>query len=366
MDRNPEKLWERNLRARGLVSLGAVALDYGADWERFVQWLSEGRHGSMGFLERHSQLRQAPEALFPGATGAFVVGLPYDVGDRLHAPRSRAAMYARFRDYHRVFKDALAQEAAAAFGGDQFRVLVDSAPVLERALAARTGAGFVGKNTCFIHPTAGSFLLLGEVLVRGVSVQSQQPWDSRERKDGQGCGPCRACQVVCPTGALDEDFRMDSKKCLSYWTIENRGTIPEEFWPHLATYWFGCDLCQLACPYNRPGPRLTAPSWFEQRSLPPLEEVAVMSQRQYEEWFGGTPLTRAKRAGLQRNALIALCVKGTEGLGEILKVAEAQGNAPVPQTVAQIRAYGRRRERQRLKYSLPDKSDTRMSSWDSP
>src|SRR5690606_6307703 len=135
--------------------------------------------------------------------------------------------------------------------GARTRVMVDTAPVLERALAAKTARGFIGKNTCYIHPLLGSFLMLGVVLT-DIPLPSDErvPVDPARHLPSGGCGACRECQVHCPTGALDADYRIDAKKCLAYWTIEHRGVIPERFWPWIGTYYFGCDICQITCPYN--------------------------------------------------------------------------------------------------------------------
>ena len=160
----------------------------------------------------------------------------------------------------------------------------------------------------------------------------------RKTKQG-GCGPCRLCQDECPTGALSTDYVIDARRCLSYWTIEHRGTIPEEFWPHLARYVFGCDICQLACPYNVRAERTAPPDDFRQRELPALFETAVMDQAQIERYFGGSPMTRAKRGGLRRNALIALAVTRDHRLAEALEYARRDPEPPLPETTSQIERY---------------------------
>lgn len=292
----------------GLLFLGVAPLDVEAAYLRFADWLAEGRHGSMQWLEAHADVRRAPERLLSGASAALVFALPYADGvDATTGPR--VAKYARFRDYHRVLGDAghaIAAELAATFGGD-FRPAVDTLPLLEKAVAAGTAQGFFGKHSCYIHPTHGSFLLLMEILTTlPLAVDERPHWDGARRSEHGGCGSCTLCQIRCPTGALDAAYRIDARRCLSYWTIEHRGTIPSEFWPYLAEYWYGCDICQDVCPYNRPSK--ISPLAAEPRALPPLSAVARMTQREYEAWFGGTAMTRAKRAGLRRNALIALAV----------------------------------------------------------
>jgi len=273
---------------QGLIFLGAVSPEYKKDFERFTAWLAERRHAELQYLENHASVRGNPSQLLEGAQSAVILALPYFLSGPETVPR--VAQYARYADYHRVLRRKAENVARSVFDEGTFRVAVDSAPLLERALAAKTHRGFIGKNTLYIHPDRGSFLLLAEVLTQTRlerDVPSVVPLD-RKTKEG-GCGPCKLCQTACPTGALDRDYSMDASKCLSYWTIENRGAIPLKFWPYLAEYYFGCDLCQLACPYNlkAQGP---PPDW-KPRSYPPIEKVAVMNQAEYEVHFGGTALT---------------------------------------------------------------------------
>jgi epoxyqueuosine reductase len=200
--------------------------------------------------------------------------------------------------------------------------------------------GFIGKNTCFIHPDHGSFMLIGEILLsRQLSFSDPAATvDPNQRSENGGCGSCRRCQVHCPTGALDQDYKLDARKCLAYWTIEHRGTIPFEFWPHLPTYVFGCDLCQLACPYNRKA-SLTQEAIRSDLLHPDLFALATMSQQHYEAWMGGTPLTRAKREGLRRNALIAMAVTRDERLSEACAAVNTEDADVLHQTLEQIKIW---------------------------
>jgi epoxyqueuosine reductase len=200
--------------------------------------------------------------------------------------------------------------------------------------------GFIGKNTCFIHPEYGSLMLIGEILLSHhlTLSDSASPVDPNQRTSEGGCGTCRRCQVNCPTGALDTAYKLDARKCLAYWTIEHRGTIPFEFWPHLPTYIFGCDLCQLACPYNRkaiPTSEPTRPDLIN----PDLFDLATMSQSRYEAWMGGTPLTRAKREGLRRNALIAMAVTKDERLAEACAGVKEEDAEVLHRTLEQIKTW---------------------------
>ena len=343
--------------SHGLVFLGVEALGTEPDFPRFQAWLARGDHAGMGYLERNSALRAEPSQLMPGSKVALLIGLNYYLGDRTPTARGtvsgvapRIAQYARLRDYHKIMwqkGDALLADLWQLFGREgQGRVVVDSAPILERALAARGGSGFIGKNTCFIHPTRGSFLLLAEILVDlppeafGLGVTpNPSPVASEERTAAGGCGTCKRCQVHCPTGALDEAYRLDARKCLAYWTIEHRGTIPETFWPWMRLYFFGCDICQLVCPYNRKATVDVTEDVLKLAGVTSLFAVATMDQAGYERMFGGTPMTRAKREGLMRNALIAMTVTSDPELERAIAICEdASEPAVVHATIAQIRA----------------------------
>lgn len=299
----------------------------------------------MTYLEKYPEIRRQPGSILPGAKTALILALPYYQGDAFvkeGSPRAvaRIAQYARFRDYHRVLAERGERLAAwlTERAGGQTRVCVDTAPILERALAEGSEQGFIGKNTCYIHPRLGSFLLLGELFTTlALEVDSRRPSEARPKSPSGGCGECRLCQVQCPTGALDEAYRLDARKCLSYWTIEHRGPIPYEFWDGVAQYVFGCDLCQLACPWNWKADN-QLPRSLPTRDFPSLFAIATMSQTDYETAFGGTPLTRAKRNGLRRNALIAMFVLADPRLPEALQAADRDPGEPVGETARQIRA----------------------------
>lgn len=332
--------------ASGLAFLGVARLaPDGEATERLKIWLASGRHAGMHYMETHEALRADPRALLAGARSVVIVGLDYFQGDRLPRgdDRPRIAQYARLKDYHRVLWSrgeavlaSLHEGHAQAVG----RVVTDSAPLLERALAAKAGRGFVGKNTCFIRPDEGSFFLLGELLTSlDLPLTEKPPVDPNQRTDKGGCGSCKRCQVHCPTGALDQEYTLDARKCLSYWTIEHRGTIPEQFWPWLKLYMFGCDICQLVCPYNRDIEPAPIADLTRVDATPDLFEVATMNQTYYEQRFGGTPLTRAKRTGLMRNALIAMTVTNDVRLDAAISLASSLGDDMVRDTIAQIHQW---------------------------
>lgn len=330
--------------------LGVVPLGEDPDFVRFTGWLERSQHAGMSFLKNHLNLRRDPRGLGDGLRSAIIVGFNYHQGDTRKKLRERTgpsvAQYARLRDYHRVIRDLggriLAGLPEVLGIPVQGRVTTDSAPILERSHAARAGKGFVGKNTCFIQPGAGSFFLLGEILVDAeLPVAEVRPVKATERSAEGGCGTCRRCQVNCPTGALDEAWNLDANKCLAYWSIEHRGQVPEEYWRWFATYLFGCDICQLVCPYNRGAPVMEPGNLLRVDAAPDLYRVATMNQAEYEAMFGGTPLTRAKREGLIRNALIAMFVTKHPRLTEVLAMYKENPGTPevIAGTIAQIEGF---------------------------
>lgn len=378
-----EKLIRQIVARHNLELWGVVKLDAEPTYPAFKTWIGDQKHAGMAYLERHQHCRSDPRELLLGAKSAIILGANYDLGDRYNSEKNkpRIAQYARQKDYHKVLRrrgELIWNEILAELGNlgeghagalPKGRVVVDSAPILERALASRTGSGFIGKNTMFIHPEKGSFYLLSEIITTAEIANEEQVAISQEglptlqqpRTEKGGCGSCRRCQVHCPTGALHTDYSLDANLCLSYWTIEHRGPLPEHVWPWLADYVFGCDICQLVCPYNR-GSRTTpdvAPMGVPtglasdtQSSSPgkkpmgsfaaeaDLPFLARMTQEDYVRVFGGTPMTRAKRGGLMRNALVAMYVIGHTSLDAVLSEYGARIDLPevVTQTVAQIRS----------------------------
>lgn len=337
------------VEAEQLTFLGVAKLRPEADAAgRFREWLADGRHAGMGYLAENQSLRADPRALLEGARTAIVVGLGYYQGDKtqsgelIRAPR--VAQYARLKDYHKVLwrrGEAVLTGLHRRFDPKAVgRVVTDSAPILERALAARAGSGFIGKNTCFIQPDRGSFFLLGELLTSFELPDTEEPpVDPTMRSEKGGCGTCKRCQVHCPTGALDKDYSLDARRCLAYWTIEHRGTIPERFWPWLEQYVFGCDICQLVCPYNRKIEPAPLSDLVRVEATPALFDVATLTQAEYERRFGGTPMTRAKRTGLMRNALIAMTVTSDPRLREAMTIAAERGDDVVQATLIQIEQW---------------------------
>jgi len=254
----------------------------------------------MPWMEETAQLRLDVQRLLPGAQTVVVLGCSY-----FHPhPPSVVARFARSRDYHKTFKawlKRLMQRLKEAYPDMAMRAFVDSGPVLEKVWAVKAGLGFVGKNGCLIHPRKGSWLLLATLLL-------SLPADSLGEAVKEACGSCRACIEACPTGAILEGRRVDARRCLSFHTIENRGAWPEVM--QRGGWVFGCDSCQEVCPHNRrveAGHEVFVPRPF---ALWPMQRFLRLDEADYAQLLG-TPLVRAKREGLQRNAAYVLGVGAT-------------------------------------------------------
>lgn len=268
-------------------------------------WLAAGMHASMSYLERHRDLRLDPDRLLPGVRSIVCVALSYDPGPATaparHAPGevpARVARYALGRDYHQVLRaklKALVRAARTQVPELRARVAVDTAPVLERYWAVRSGLGWWGKHGCVIIAGLGSWVFLGEILL--------DVWLPRGTPQASRCGECERCLRACPTGALVAPGRLDARRCTAYWTIEHRGDFPPGV-PPLAPWVFGCDACQEACPWNR-GVRPSreaafAPAW---PALPAqVEEWLALEPQHFERYLKCTPMERAGLEGLRRNA----------------------------------------------------------------
>ena len=191
----------------------------------------------------------------------------------------------------------------------------------------------------FIHPDRGSFFLLAEVLCcLELEFDRKIQVNPKTRTKLGGCGTCRRCQVHCPTGALSKDYILDANKCIAYYTIEHRGPIPVEFWQGLKRYFFGCDICQLVCPYNKTS-EVVDLAGLKKSGFPRLSEIALMDQKQYEEWFGGTPMTRAKKDGLRRNSIICMVVNHDPEFARIKGMLSNDASDLVKRTIEQITEY---------------------------
>ena len=262
----------------------------------FERWLDSGRAGTMQYLVETRGARLDPERLLPGCRSVIAVALNYARPDE---PEWRGvARYARSTDYHDTMRPRLhaLRDHVSAAAGAQSRASLDTSAVLERDLAAAAGLGWIGKNTNLITPGLGSYYFLGIVLTTAV-LATDDPLPDR-------CGTCTACLDACPTVAFEAPYSLDARRCIAYLTIEHRGPIPQEFHASIGDWLFGCDVCQDVCPWNRHAP--VARDVVPATPPPSPEALIAMTEEEFRERFRGSPLKRARREGLARNAAIVL------------------------------------------------------------
>ncbi len=300
-------------RELGFVRAAVVPIEAPRRHALYTSWLAAGHAGDMHYLAEpaHVAPRGDLRALLATAQTLVVVALAYDrdspiPGDRLL--RGAIARYARGEDYHLVMRDklvALADRIARELGHSvATRPCVDSAPVLEREWAERGGLGFIAKNTMLIAPGAGSYVVLGELLV-DAALEPTAPIEPPKPR----CGTCRACLDACPTGAFTDAYVLDARRCISYLTIEHHGVIPRELRPLIGTWVFGCDICQEVCPFNagtgEPADPLLRPRTVD-HALPDLVALATRNTNQMRRFVKRTALRRVPHPVLLRNVAIAL------------------------------------------------------------
>ncbi len=311
------KQWAKEL---GFSACGITDTDLQREESRLQQWLNAGYHGSMDYMASHGMLRARPAELLPGTLRVISVRMDYlpaaagfatNLADPTQAYISR---YALGRDYHKVLRQRLKQlgERISTRVADLgFRPFVDSAPVLERPLAAKAGLGWIGKHSLLLNEEAGSWFFLGELLVN-IPLPVDQPLT-------QDCGNCVACITSCPTGAIVAPFVVDARRCISYLTIELKDDIPEELRPLLGNRIYGCDDCQLVCPVNRSAP-LTQETDFARRPQWRSQSLLALfgwSEAEFLHFTEGSAIRRIGYQRWQRNIAVAL------------------GNAPYAEAVVQ-------------------------------
>jgi epoxyqueuosine reductase len=288
----------------------------------FEAWLAAGHAGDMAYLERTRERRGDPRRVLAGARSVVACALNYHQGRDAPGPAG-VARYAWGEDYHVVMEPrlgALADELAAIAPGSTARAYVDTGPVLERDLAAAAGLGWIGKNTMLLHPSLGSYFFLGVVLTTAELAPDPPLRDH--------CGSCTRCLEACPTDAFAGPYVLDARRCVAYLTIEHRGAIPAELRPGLGGWHFGCDACQDACPWNRRAPVSGEPA-FRPRALPGVIELLTLDAPGYRERLRGSPLKRARREGLARNAAVALANRGAAAGRDALVAALDDPDATV-------------------------------------
>lgn len=280
----------------------------------YRDWVNRGLAGKMSYLADHrAGVREDPRRLLPSARSMLCVGLVYNGPQPYSTTRSEGELgwisrYAWGDDYHRILKDKLEQLASdlrkqAEF---EYRVCVDTAPLLERSYARLAGLGWIGRNTCLINQKLGSWLFLGEMLL-SLELEADAPAPDR-------CGTCRRCIDACPTQALVQRggrWELDARLCISYFTIELRGPVPDEYRATVGRNIFGCDICQDICPWNRRAAITKEAAFLPQHEEPDLESLAAMSPGEFRQVFRDTPVSRARYSGFLRNVAVAM---GNSGL----------------------------------------------------
>lgn len=320
-------------KALGFQQIGVSDIDLQEAGEQLQDWLDDGRHGEMHYMQRHGSKRSRPDELVPGTIRVISARMDYlpepqsDAQQLLdHPSRAYVSRYALGRDYHKVLRgrlQKLARQIEAQIGVFGYRVFVDSAPVLEKALARKAGIGWIGKHTNIIHDKAGSWFFLGELY-----TDLPLPVDASAEQTSH-CGSCTACLDVCPTQAITGPYQLDGRRCISYLTIELRGSIPQEFRKAIGNRIYGCDDCQLFCPWNKFA-RPTAEGDFAPRHGLDNAELVELFAWTEQEWLQKTEGSAIRRIGYAcwlRNIAVALGNATTTP--EVIAALESQIESPL-------------------------------------
>ncbi len=321
--------------ALGFSQIGVADVDLGSAEAGLLQWLRNGFHGSMDYMAAHGLKRARPAELVPGTVRVVTARMDYlpratpegwqaIEWQRIdNAERASVSIYARGRDYHKVLRgrlQKLADQLAAAIGPLGHRVFSDSAPVLEVELASRSGIGWRGRHTLTLSRDAGSMFFLGEIYV-DCALPLTAPVEDH-------CGTCTACIDVCPTGAILGPQRLDARRCISYLTIENKGAIPVEWRAAIGNRIYGCDDCQLVCPWNKYARRSALPDFDAREPLgdASLLELWAWSEDDFLQRTEGSPIRRIGHERWQRNLAV--------GLGNALRACRERGDAAAAEAIA--------------------------------
>ena len=301
------KHWAREL---GFADAGIADIDLTQDEAHLKRWLAAGLHGQMDYMARHGDKRSRPAELEPGTLKVISVRMDYIPPGTANAWNVLAdaeagyvARYALGRDYHKLMRNRLqklAERIGAQIGEFGYRAYVDSAPVLEKALARNAGLGWIGKHTVLINKRAGSYFFLGE-LYTDLPLPPDQPADAH-------CGSCRKCITICPTQAIVAPYTLDARRCISYLTIELKGSIPEELRAPIGNRIFGCDDCQLICPWNKFAQAAQEPDFAPRHRLDGarLIELFGWSEEEFLKRTEGMAIRRTGYEGWLRNIAVAL------------------------------------------------------------
>jgi epoxyqueuosine reductase len=298
----------------GFDAIGFAGIDLGEEERDLMAWLAADHHGEMDYMARHGATRARPAALVPGTLSVISARLDYlpQGAASAHAAQRRlaepgmatVALYAHGRDYHKVMRarlKALADAAQAEIGAFGHRVFTDSAPVLEVALARRAGLGWRGKHTLLLTRDAGSFFFLGEIFT-DLPLPPDAPVEAH-------CGTCFACAAACPTGAITAPYRLDARRCISYLTIELKGAIPEPLRPLIGNRIYGCDDCQLACPWNKYAQAAATPDFRAVRNAldaSTLTDLFAWSREEFDRRMAGSAIRRIGHDKWLSNIAVAL------------------------------------------------------------
>ncbi len=316
-------------RAEGFALVGITRPDAIPEAApRLQQFIAEGLHGTMDWLEAKADRRESPRALWPEVGAVVMLGLNYGpdtdpLGTLSLRERATISVYARHRDYHDLIKGKLKRVAGrfASLSRSDVKVFVDTAPLMEKPLAAAAGLGWQGKHTNLVSREFGSWLFLGAILTE-VALPADEAETDR-------CGTCRACLDICPTNAFPAPYRLDARRCISYLTIEHAGPIPHEFRAAMGNRIYGCDDCLAVCPWNKFA-RVTHEAKLKARedlAAPPLKELAALDDAAFRARFSGSPIKRIGRDRFLRNVLTAIGNSGSAGLAA---AAEAHLADPAP------------------------------------
>jgi epoxyqueuosine reductase len=326
----PENAIRAEAERLGFTAIGFTAATLPAEARaRLDRFLTDGMHGSMGWMADRAAQRAQPRALWPEAVSVIALGLSYAPDEdplATLAQRDRAtiSVYARNRDYHDLLKSrlkALGRWMVQRWPEQLIKVFVDTAPVMEKPLAQQAGLGWQGKHTNLVSRTHGSWLFLGEIYTT-LALPPDPPGTDH-------CGSCRACLSVCPTDAFPAPYRLDARRCISYLTIEHRGPIPEEFRVPMGNRIYGCDDCLAVCPWNKFARAHSEPAFAPREALtaPKLAELAALDDAGFRTLFSGSPVKRIGRGRFIRNVLIAIGNSATPALRE---TAQALTQDPDP------------------------------------
>jgi len=320
--------------------------------EYYPPWLHEGYAGEMAYLQRQLPARLDPRKILPDAASVIVAGVIYHTDSPMTSEindprRGWISRYAWGDDYHDFIKDRL--EKLDGFireqAGENYRsrFYTDTGPVLDRVFARHAGLGWFGKNTNLINQRLGSWFFIGEIITNVILPVDQPPPDR--------CGTCRACLDACPTDAFVAPYVLDAQRCISYLTIELRGSIPEDVRPQMGAHVFGCDVCQDVCPWNRQAAVTSEPAFAPRPGnlAPNLVELAELDAEEFRQRFKSSPIKRAKRRGLLRNTLVAMGnSKNPDFLPVIEKILERSAKGSTDED-AMLREHARWAKEQLLK-----------------